>query len=58
MPPSADCVTRHSEQRQDGAGNQDNDADRPDNSYFRDETYDEEDCADDDQGAPSDWLLI
>jgi hypothetical protein len=33
------------------AADQNNDADRPDNSDFRDETYDEKDYAEDDQGG-------
>jgi hypothetical protein len=51
MSPAADRVTHHAEQCQDGAEDQNNDADRPDNSDFRDETYDEKDYAEDDQGG-------
>jgi hypothetical protein len=46
---AADRVTHHAEQCQDGPGHQDNDADRPDNSDFRDETDDEKNYAEDDQ---------
>jgi hypothetical protein len=42
-------VTRHTEQRQDGADKQDNDADRPADINFRDNANDEKDYAEDDQ---------
>lgn len=51
MPPASDRVTHHAEQCQDGPGNQNNDADRPDNSDIRDETYNQKDYAEDDQGG-------
>jgi hypothetical protein len=51
MPSAADSVTHHAKQCQDETGNQNDDADRPDNSYFRDESDDEKDYAEDDQGG-------
>jgi hypothetical protein len=46
VPASADRVTGHPEQRQDDAGHNGDDADRPDNSDFGDEPDDEENDTD------------
>ena len=49
MPPAADRVTGPPEQRQDEAGHDGNDADRPENAYSGDESDDEENDAENDQ---------
>jgi hypothetical protein len=46
VPASDDRVTGHPEQRQDDAGHNGDDADRPDNSDFCDEPDDEENDTD------------
>ena len=42
---AADCVTEHSEDHQDRAGYDDDDADRPDNGDLGDEANDQENDA-------------